>query len=177
MGVQTPSSPSGKGTALITFKCCLPPSFGFPPKSFPLEREPTILGETFGARALLLPRTAPQRSRHVMPLAMRPLREESGALPAHFPSSATRLTLRVTIRWTFGSALTRSPPVAAPLRISARRVREWGRATTCKRGRMLAHGASLAERRVVPFLNEYKLKLSTLRISARGILGFFPVFE
>ena len=29
-------------------------------------------------------------------------------------------------RWTFGSALTRSPPVAAPLRISVRRVRRWG---------------------------------------------------
>ena len=88
MGVQTPSSPSGKGAFLLTFKCCFPPSFGFPPKSFPLEREPTILGETFGARARLLPRTAPQRSRHVMPLAMRPLREESGALPAHYSSSA-----------------------------------------------------------------------------------------
>ena len=119
----TPSFPSGNGTVLLTFKCCLPPSFGFPPnlphrkcfrwgpRTFPLKREPTILGETFGAtrltlrvtiagplvRARLLPRTAPLRSRHVMPLAMRPLREESGALPTHYSSSATRLTLRVTI--------------------------------------------------------------------------------
>ena len=29
----------------------LPPSCGFPPKSFPLEREPTISGDTIGARA------------------------------------------------------------------------------------------------------------------------------
>ena len=129
----------GNGTVLLTFKCCLPPSFGFPPnlphrkcfrwgpRTFPLEREPTILGETFGARARLLPRTAPLRSRHVMPLALRPLREESGALPTHYSSSATRLTLRVTI--------------AGP---------------SVQRGRMLAHGASLAERRVVPSLNRGK---------------------
>ena len=30
----------------------------------------------------------------------------------------------------------------------------WGRAATCKRGRMFAHGASLAERRVVPSSKE-----------------------
>ena len=133
--------PSLRDRALSSdIEVLLPPSCGFPPhlphrkffrrgpRSFPLEREPTISGDTFGAtrlarsatiagpsvRARGRPRTAPPRRRHVMPLAMRPLREESGALPTHYSSSATRLTLRVTIRWTFGSALTRSPPVAAP---------------------------------------------------------------
>ena len=64
------------------------------PKIVPPEREPTILGETFGTRARGRPRTAPPRRRHVMPLAMRPLRDQM----AH-----CRRTLRLP------SALTRSP--------------------------------------------------------------------
>ena len=118
-----PPSLRGKGTFLIPLSVVYPLPSGFPliyptenafggdPGRSPLKGEPTILGETFGAtrltlrvtiagplvRARLLPRTAPLRSRHVMPLAMRPLREESGALPAHYSFSATRLTLRVTI--------------------------------------------------------------------------------
>ena len=73
----------------------LPPSCGFPPKSFPLKREPTISGDTFGTRARGRPRTAPPRRRHVMPLAMRPLRDQM----AH--------CRRTTVQ---PSALTRSPP-------------------------------------------------------------------
>ena len=55
------------------------------------------LGTHRNQRARGRPRTAPPRRRHVMPLAIRPLHEESGALLAHFTSSPTRLTLRVTI--------------------------------------------------------------------------------
>ena len=80
------------GAHPLTWKCCYPlpagpPSCGFPPKSFPLKREPTISGDTFGTRARGRPRSAPLRRRHVMPLAMRPLREKSGALLAHVPSA------------------------------------------------------------------------------------------
>ena len=75
------------GVRPLTLEYCLPPSCGFPPKSFPLEREPTISGDTFGTRARGRPRTAPPRRRHVMPLAMRPLREKSGALPTHVSSA------------------------------------------------------------------------------------------
>ena len=99
----------------------LPPSCGFPPnlphrkyfrrgpRSFPLKRGPTILGETFGATRLTLrvtiagplvrargrPRTAPPRRRHVMPLAMRPRSDQM----AH--------CWRTPVQ---PSALTRSPP-------------------------------------------------------------------
>ena len=55
-------------------------------------------------------------------------------------------------RWTFGSALTRSPPIAAPLRISARRVRGWDAPRRSSGG--FAACERLAERRVVPSLNE-----------------------
>ncbi len=81
-----------------TLECCLPPSCGFPPKSFPLEREPTISGETFGTRARGRPRTAPPRRRHVMPLAMRPLREENGALLAHVSSALGTHTVAAALK-------------------------------------------------------------------------------
>ena len=74
------------------------------PKIVPPEREPTILGETFGTRARGRPRTAPPRRRHVMPLAMRPRSDQM----AH-----CRRTLRLpnaidtpcNNRYTFGAAL------------------------------------------------------------------------
>ena len=46
----TPSFPSGKVLSSI-MEILFPPSCGFPPKSFPLKREPTISGDTFGTRA------------------------------------------------------------------------------------------------------------------------------
>ena len=46
----SPSFPSGKVLSSI-MEILFPPSCGFPPKSFPLEREPTISGDTFGTRA------------------------------------------------------------------------------------------------------------------------------
>ena len=70
-----------------------PPPAGSPKNHSPL-RGPTVLGGTFGARAQGRPRTAPPQRRHVMPLAMRPLRDQM----AH-----CRRTLRLP------SALTRSP--------------------------------------------------------------------
>ena len=76
----------------------LPPSCGFPPKSFPLKREPTISGDTFGTRARGRPRTAPPRRRHVMPLAMRPLREKSGALLAHVTSALGTHTVAAALK-------------------------------------------------------------------------------
>ena len=82
----------------LSWEYCLPPSCGFPPKSFPLKREPTISGETFGTRARGHPRTAPPRRRHVMPLAMRPLREESGALLAHFTSALGTHTVAAALK-------------------------------------------------------------------------------
>ena len=51
-----------------------PPPAGSPQNHSP-RRGPTVLGGTFGARAWGRPRTAPPRRRHVMPLAMRPLRD------------------------------------------------------------------------------------------------------
>ena len=75
-----------------------PPSCGFPPKSFPLKRGPTISGDTFGTRARGRPRTAPPRRRHVMPLAMRPLREESGALLAHVSSALGTHTVAAALK-------------------------------------------------------------------------------
>ena len=39
------------GLDVSQIKKCLPPSCRFPPKSFPLKREPTISGDTFGTRA------------------------------------------------------------------------------------------------------------------------------
>ena len=83
---------------LLTWEYCLPPSCGFPPKSFPLKRGPTISGDTFGTRARGRPRSAPLRRRHVMPLAMRPLREESGALPAHFTSALGTHTVAAALK-------------------------------------------------------------------------------
>ena len=81
-----------------TLEYCLPPSCRFPPKSFPLKREPTISGDTFGTRAQGRPRTAPLRRRHVMPLAMRPLREKSGALPAHVSSALGTHTVAAALK-------------------------------------------------------------------------------
>ena len=49
--VAPPSFPMGFCMRPNNKKYCFPPSCGFPPKSFPLEREPTISGDTFGARA------------------------------------------------------------------------------------------------------------------------------
>ena len=72
----------------------LSPLLRVPPKTIPPLRGPTVLGGTFGARAQGRPKTAPPRRRHVMPLAMRPLRDQM----AH-----CRRTLRLP------SALTRSP--------------------------------------------------------------------
>ena len=46
----SPSFPSGKVLSSI-MEILFPPSCGFPPKSFPLKREPTISGDTFGTRA------------------------------------------------------------------------------------------------------------------------------
>ena len=86
------------GCTSLTWECCLPPSCGFPPKSFPLKRGPTISGDTFGTRAQGRPRTAPPRRRHVMPLAMRPLREESCALPAHVSSALGTHTVAAALK-------------------------------------------------------------------------------
>ena len=91
--------------ALPKKKCCLPPSCGFPPKSFPLKREPTISGDTFGARAQA---TA---LRHLCGAANyatcnAPASRRDGALPAYGTSCPTRLTRCArNNRWTFGSAL------------------------------------------------------------------------
>ena len=46
----SPTFPSGKVLSSI-MEILFPPSCGFPPKSFPLKREPTISGDTFGTRA------------------------------------------------------------------------------------------------------------------------------
>ena len=129
----------------LTWEYCLPPSCGFPPKSFPLKREPTISGDTFGTRARGRPRTAPPRRRHVMPLAMRPLREESGALLAHFTSALGTHTVAAALkraspceRLVSGStpneitscqATSRSGFSLNRLRKSVRRV--WGRLIKC----------------------------------------------
>ena len=93
-----PLLPFGIKCYPLTLEYCLPPSCGFPPKSFPLKREPTISGDTFGTRARGRPRTAPPRRRHVMPLAMRPLREESGALPAHVSSALGTHTVAAALK-------------------------------------------------------------------------------
>ena len=70
----------------------LPPSCGFPPKSFPLEREPTISGDTIGARARA---TA---LRHLCGAANyatcnAPASRRDGALPA-YDTSSPRHSLR-----------------------------------------------------------------------------------
>ena len=93
----SPTFPSGKVPS-FDMEILFPPSCGFPPKSFPLKRGPTISGETFGTRARGRPRTAPPRRRHVMPLAMRPLREESGALLAHFTSALGTHTVAAALK-------------------------------------------------------------------------------
>ncbi len=100
MGVLFPLLPFGIKFRPLTWEYCLPPSCGFPPKSFPLKREPTISGDTFGTRAQGRPRTAPPRRRHVMPLAMRPLREENGALPAHGSSALGTHTVAAALKRT-----------------------------------------------------------------------------
>ena len=86
----TPSFPSG-----LTFpkqKKCLPPSCRFPPKSFPLKREPTISGDTFGARARAT------SLRHLCGAANyatcnAPASRRDGALPA-YGTSCPRHSLR-----------------------------------------------------------------------------------
>ena len=98
MGMLLPLLPFGIKCYPLTWECCLPPSCWFPPKSFPLKREPTISGDTFGTRARGHPRTAPPRRRHVMPLAMRPLREENGALLAHVPSALGTHTVAAALK-------------------------------------------------------------------------------
>ena len=90
--------PLGKSSVLYHGSIDYPPSFGFPPKSFPLKRGPTISGDTFGARAQGRPRTAPPRRRHVMPLAMRPLREKNGALLAHVSSALGTHTVAAALK-------------------------------------------------------------------------------
>ena len=102
-------------------KKCLPPSCGFPPhephrkcfrrgpRSFPLKREPTISGDTIGARARA---TA---LRHLCGAANyatcnAPASRRDGALLAYDTSSPTRLTrFARNNRWTFGSALCPCP--------------------------------------------------------------------
>ena len=105
----SPSFPSGKVLSSI-MGVLLPPSCGFPPhlphrkcfrrgpRPFPLKRGPTISGDTFGTRARGRPRSAPPWRRHVMPLAMRPLREKSSALPAHVSSALGTHTVAAALK-------------------------------------------------------------------------------
>ena len=96
--VVTPSFPSGFCMRPNNKKYCSPPSCGFPPhephrkyfrrgpRSFPLEREPTISGDTFGARARAT------SLRHLCGAANyatcnAPASRRDGALPAYATSS------------------------------------------------------------------------------------------
>ena len=94
----------------LTLKCVKPPPAGSPKNHSP-RRDPTVLGGTFGARAQGRPRTAPLRRRHVMPLAMRPLRDQM----AHCRRTAVQpnaIDTPCNNRYTFGAALsdlTRGP--------------------------------------------------------------------
>ena len=108
--------PLGKRAVLYHGSIVYPLPAGFPRNRSPLKgnppfrgtpsalghegvrRGPTVLGGTFGTRAQGRPRTAPPRRRHVMPLAMRPLREENGALPAHFTSALGTHTVAAALK-------------------------------------------------------------------------------
>ena len=114
------------GAHPLTWKCCYPLPAGFPRNRSPLKGDPPFRGTpsalghegvrgrrlhgaamlcrlqcarfTFGTRAQGRPRTAPPRRRHVMPLAMRPLREKSGALPAHVSSALGTHTVAAALK-------------------------------------------------------------------------------
>ena len=80
------------GFCATIIKNVVPPSCGFPPKSFPLKREPTISGDTIGARARA---TA---LRHLCGAANyatcnAPASRRDGALPA-YGTSCPRHSLR-----------------------------------------------------------------------------------
>ena len=102
MGILFPLLPFGKALSSIMEVLFTPFLRVSPRNRSPLKGKPTISGDTFGTRARGRPRTAPPRRRHVMPLAMRPLREESGALPAHVSSALGTHTV--------AAALKRAPP-------------------------------------------------------------------
>ena len=109
------------GFCATIIKNVVPPSCGFPPhephrkyfrrgpRSFPLKREPTISGDTIGARARAT------SLRHLCGAANyatcnAPASRRDGALLAYRTSCPTRLTRCArNNRWTFGSALCPCP--------------------------------------------------------------------
>ena len=76
-----------------------PPSCGFPPQPYPLKGHPRLREDTFGTRAQVLP--------------MRRL--SGGAMLCHLQCARFANRRRIAgVRPSLPSALTRSPPVAAP---------------------------------------------------------------